>query len=117
MGLNEVSHQFLPLLFRSLEHIATLTQARTSIHQMRMYLVQNQQRISTMTQEQSAAYWSEEAKIKGTSLVITDTLRCVNLFCRSMPLEWIMSAQYDFSSAFFHLMRESTENINVLAVN
>eukprot|EP00533_Pseudo-nitzschia_delicatissima_P009220 CAMPEP_0116104504 /NCGR_PEP_ID=MMETSP0327-20121206/14491_1 /TAXON_ID=44447 /ORGANISM="Pseudo-nitzschia delicatissima, Strain B596" /LENGTH=1505 /DNA_ID=CAMNT_0003596761 /DNA_START=256 /DNA_END=4773 /DNA_ORIENTATION=- len=117
MGLNEVSHQFLPLLFRSLEHIATLTQARASIHQMRMFLVQNQQRISTMTQEQSAAYWSEEAKIKGTSLVITDTLRCVNLFCRSMPLEWIMSAQYDFSSAFFHLMRESTENINVLAVN
>ena len=117
MGLNEVSHQFLPLLFRSLEHIATLTQARTSIHQMRMFLVQNKQIISTMTHEQSAAYWSEEAKIKGTSLVITDTLKCVNIFCRSMPLEWIMSAQYDFSSAFFHLMRESTENINVHAVN
>ena len=117
MGLNEVSHQFLPLLFRSLEHIATLAQARASIHQMRMFLVQNKQRISTMTPDQSAAYWAEEAKIKGTSLVITDTLRCVNIFCKSMPLEWIMSAQYDFSSAFFHLMRESTENINVLAVN
>ena len=117
MGLNEVSHQFLPLLFRSLEHISTLTQARTSIHQMRLFLVQNQQRISTMTPEQSAAYWSEEAKIKAISLVITDTLHCIHLFCRSMPLEWIMSSQYDFTSAFFHLMRESTENINVLAVN
>lgn len=117
MGLNEVSHQFLPLLFRSLEHITTLTQTRASIHQMRLFLVQNQQRISTMTPEQSAAYWSEEAKIKAISLVITDTLQCVQLFCRSMPLEWIMSSQYDFSSAFFHLMRESTENINVFAVN
>eukprot|EP00535_Pseudo-nitzschia_heimii_P013747 CAMPEP_0197199492 /NCGR_PEP_ID=MMETSP1423-20130617/33909_1 /TAXON_ID=476441 /ORGANISM="Pseudo-nitzschia heimii, Strain UNC1101" /LENGTH=1261 /DNA_ID=CAMNT_0042653349 /DNA_START=1042 /DNA_END=4828 /DNA_ORIENTATION=+ len=70
-----------------------------------------------MTQEQSVAYRSEEAKIKATSLVITDTLKCLNIFCRSMPLEWIMSSQYDFSSAFFHLMRESTENINVFAVN
>ena len=117
MGLNEVSHQFLPLLFRSLELIVTLTQSRTSIHQMRVFLVQNQQRVSTMTPEQSAAYWSEEAKIKATALVITDTLHCLHIFCRSMPLEWIMSPQYDFGSAFFHLMRESTENINVLAVN
>eukprot|EP00536_Pseudo-nitzschia_multiseries_P001400 jgi/Psemu1/250511/estExt_Genewise1Plus.C_180109 len=117
LGLNEVSHQFLPLLFRSLEHIATLTQARTSIHQMRLFLLQNQMRVSTMTPEQSAAYWAEDANIRGTSLVITDTLRCVHIFCRSMPLEWIMSSQHDFTSALFHLMRESTENINVLAVN
>jgi len=117
MGLNEVSHQFLPLLFRSLQHISTLTQARTSIHQMRVFLIQNQQRVSSMTPEQSVAYWSEEAKIKGTSLVITDTLKCVHIFCRSMPLEWIMSAQYDFTLAFFQLMSESTENINVLAAN
>lgn len=117
MGLNEVSHQFLPLLFRSLEHITTLTQARTSIHQMRLFLVQNQQRIPTMTPEQSAAYWAEEGKIKGISLVMTDTLQCIHIFCRSMPLEWIMNSQYDFASALFHLMRESTEDINVLAVN
>ena len=117
MGLNEVSNQFLPLLFRSLEHVSMLTQARTSIHQMRLFLVQNQQRLSNMTPEQSAAYWAEEAKIKAISLVITDTLRCLNIFCRSMPLEWIMSPQHDFSSAFFHLMRESTDNINVFAVN
>ena len=116
MGLNEVSHQFLPLLFRSLEHIATLTQARTSTHQMRLFLMQNQQRVSTMTPEQSSTYWTEEAKIKGTSLVIADTLLCVQIFCRSMPIEWIMSSQHDFVSALFHLMRESTEKINVLAV-
>jgi len=116
MGLNEVSHQFLSILFQTLEQISTLTQVRTSIHQMRLFLVQNQQRVPTMTPEQSTAYWTEEAKIKGTSLVIADTLRCVRIFCRSMPFEWIMSPQHDFVSALFHLMRESTANINVLAV-
>ena len=116
MGLNEVSHTFLPLLFRSLEHITTLSQARISIHQMRLFLVQNQQRLPSMTPEQSAAYWAEEAKIKGTSLVIADTLQCVHIFCRSMPFEWVTSSHHDFVSALFYLMKESTENINVRAV-
>ncbi|KAL3910654.1 MAG: hypothetical protein SGILL_007610 [Bacillariaceae sp.] len=69
-----------------------------------------------MTPDQVAAYQAEEAKVKGTSLIIADTLQCLAKFCRSMPLEWIMNPQHDFCAAFFHLMREPTENINVLAV-
>jgi hypothetical protein len=116
IGLNEVSEQFLPLLFRSLEQISILTQARTALHQMRTYLITNQQRLSTMTPDQVAAYQVEEAKVKATSLIIADTLQCLEKFCRSMPLEWIMNPQHDFCTALFYLIKEPTENINVLAV-
>jgi Exportin-5 family len=117
LGLNEVSEQFLPLLFHSLETISVLTQARISIHQMRLFLINNQQHLSEMTPDQALAYRAEESKIKGISIIIADTLQCLEKFCRSMPLEWIMHPQHDFCAAFFHLMREPTENINVLAID
>jgi hypothetical protein len=69
-----------------------------------------------MTTDQQQAYHAEETKIKGVSLIIADTLRCVEKFCKSMPLEWIMNPKHDFVAACFHLMREPTENINFLAV-
>ncbi|KAG7369890.1 Exportin 1-like protein [Nitzschia inconspicua] len=116
LGLNEVAEQFLPLLFHSLEQITQLIQARTSIHQMRLYLINNQQPLSKMTPEQTAAYTAEETKIRELSIIIADTLQCLEKFSRSMPLEWIMHPQHDFCAAFFHLMREPTEDINVLAV-
>ena len=116
IGLNEVSDQFLPLLFHSLESITVLSQAKASIHSMRLYLLQHSQTISTMTTDQRQAYHAEETKIKGVSLIIADTLRCLEKFCKSMPLEWIMNPQHDFIAACFHLMREPTENINLLSV-
>jgi hypothetical protein len=116
IGLNEVSNQFLPLLFRSLEQISILTNARSSIHQMRGYLLQNSQTLATMTPEQGAAYQQEESRIRGVAMVIVDTLATLEKFCRSMPLDWILNSQHDFSAAFFHLIREPTENIQILAL-
>ncbi len=123
IGLNEMSDRFLPLLFQSLEQIATLAQARSSIHQMRLYLISNHIQESTLTPDQSAAYHAEERKIRGISSIMVDTLQCLEKFCRSMPLEWMLGnpqqeqqQQLDFCAAFFHLMREPTAQINVLAV-
>jgi Exportin-5 family len=116
IGLNEISNQFLPVLFHTLELFGSLTQARASIHQMRTYLLQHQQTIHAMTPEQRMAYEAEEAKIQGISLLIADTMQCLEKFCRSMPLEWMVNPNHDFCAAFFHLMREPTCNINVIAV-
>mmetsp|Transcript_56492 Transcript_56492/g.137113 ORF Transcript_56492/g.137113 Transcript_56492/m.137113 type:complete len:1521 (+) Transcript_56492:169-4731(+) len=116
IGLNEISGQFLPVLFHALELFGQLTQSRASIHQMRTYLLQNQQTIHTMTSEQRTAYETEEMKIQGISQLIADTMNCLQKFCRSMPLEWMINPKHDFCAAFFHLLREPTSNINVAAV-
>eukprot|EP00934_Nitzschia_sp_Nitz4_P007801 Nitzschia sp. Nitz4//scaffold105_size73764//38086//42509//NITZ4_005677-RA/size73764-augustus-gene-0.51-mRNA-1//1//CDS//3329532450//7791//frame0 len=116
IGLNEVSSQFLPLLFRSLEHIVSLTQARSNLHNMRTYLVQNQQTLQSMTPDQESAYRAEEKNVSLLALTIVDTLSTMEKFCRSMPLDWILTPPYDFSAAFIHLMREPTENINLVAL-
>jgi hypothetical protein len=114
--LNEVSNQFLPLLFSSLEQISLLTQAKSSIHQMRGFLLQHNQTLATMNPEQRTAYQQEDSKIRGISMVIVDTLTTLEKFCRSMPLDWILNPKHDFSAACFHLIREPTESIQVLAL-
>lgn len=127
IGLNEVSDRFLPFLFQSLEQISSLAQARSSIHQMRLYMIANNIQESTMTPDQALAFHAEEVKIKGISSIMVDTLQCLEKFCRSMPLEWMLGnsqqspppqqqPHLDFCAAFFHLMREPTGHINVLAV-
>lgn len=116
LGLNEVSSQFLPTFFRSLEQVVVLTQCRSNLHNMRTYLVQNQQTISTMSPEQATEYRRQELQAKGISLAIVDTLTTLEKFCRSMPLDWMLNPPNDFSAAFIHLMREPTENIHIVAV-
>lgn len=70
-----------------------------------------------MTTEQAVAYRTEEAKIQGISSIMFDTLQCLEKFCQSMPLEWMLgNPQLNFCAAFFHLMREPTGRINVMAV-
>ena len=116
IGLNEVSSQFLPRLFHTLEQITILTQSRQSLHNMRTYLLQNQQTIQNMTAEQSSQYQQEDTRAKSVAIVIVDTLTTLEKFCRSMPLDWILNPQRDFSAAFVHLMREPTENIHILSL-
>ena len=83
---------------------------------MRTYLVQHQQTLQSMTPEQASQYQLEDSRVKSVAIVIVDTLTTVEKFCRSMPLDWIVSPQHDFSAACFHLMREPTENIHILAL-
>ena len=83
---------------------------------MRGYLLQHNQTLNSMTPEQQIAYQQEEEKFKSVSIVIVDTLKTVEKFCRSMPLDWILNPQRDFSAACFHLIREPTDNIQVLAM-
>ena len=116
MGLNEVSSQFLPKLYRLLEHVAVISQTKASLHQMRSYLVQNQQTLGTMTAEQAAAYKAEKEKLDQTSTIVADTLITFGKFCQSMPLEWIISPQQDMLAAFLFLIREPEANIQVHAV-
>ena len=104
-------------MFQSLEQITILTQSRSNLHNMRTYLAQNQQTLSAMTPDQAAAYKAEEIKIKSVALSIVDTLSTLEMFCKSMPLDWMLRPSRDFSAAFIHLMREPTENIHMAAVN
>ena len=83
---------------------------------MRTYLLQNQQTIQNMTAEQSSQYQQEDTRAKSVAIVIVDTLTTLEKFCRSMPLDWILNPQRDFSAAFVHLMREPTENIHILSL-
>jgi len=103
-------------MFRSLEQISVLTQSRSNLHNMRTYLAQNQQSLSSMTPDQATAYKAEEMKAKCVALSIVDTLSTLEKFCASMPLDWMLSPAHDFSAAFIHLMREPTENIHLAAV-
>lgn len=83
---------------------------------MRTYLLQHQHTVNSMTPEQAQQYQAEDSVVKSVSMIIVDTLITLEKFCRSMPLDWIVSPQHDFSAACFHLMREPTENIHVLAL-
>jgi hypothetical protein len=103
-------------LYRLLEHISIIAQSKASLHQMRGYLLQNQQTLATMTHEQSTAYQVETDKLNETGMLVADTLATLEKFCRSMPLDWIIAPQQDFSAAFLHLMREPLANIQLLAV-
>jgi len=117
IGLNEVSSRFLPLLFRLLEHVAVISQSKASLHQMRQYLLSQQQTVNSMSAEQAAAYRAESERLSETSQLVADTLSTFEKFCRSMPMDWIISPQQDVSAAFLHLMREPASDIQLLAVD
>lgn len=70
-----------------------------------------------MTPDQASAYRGEGARASGIALAIVDTLSTLEMFCRSMPLEWMLNPPNDFSAAFIYLMREPTENIHLVAVD
>jgi hypothetical protein len=84
---------------------------------MRSYLLSNQQTLAAMTPEQATAYQAESEKLAFTGQLVADTLVTLEKFCRSMPLDWIISPQQNMSAAFLHLMREPQSNIQVLAVD
>ena len=94
-----------------------IAQSKLSLHQMRTYLLQNQQTLKSMTPEQATAYQTESEKLTQMGQLVADALITLEKFCCSMPLDWLISPQQDISAAFLHLMREPLANIQLLAVD
>jgi Exportin-5 family len=131
-GLNEVSAEILPLFFHILEHISFLSQTKGTLHNMRTYLLSSNRGLSSMTQEELLAYQLQLDLQNQTGRLLADTLVTMKYFCRSMPLDWMLGSdgantakgattngntqQLDFIAAFLHLLRERTENVQILAI-
>ena len=114
-------------------HVSVIAQSKTSLHQMRTYLLQNRQTFNTMTPEQALAYQNESQRLEQSGQLVADTLTTLEKFCRSMPLDWIVPSnadspstnqatvpqppQHDFSAAFLHLLREPLADIQIAAVD
>jgi Exportin-5 family len=131
-GLNEVSSEILPLFFHILEHVSFLSQTKTTLHNMRTYLLSSNRGLSSMTQEESLAYQSQLNLQNQTGRLLADTLVTMKYFCRAMPLDWMLGSdansaqgaatngnkqQLDFIAAFLHMLRERTENVQILAID
>lgn len=136
-GLNEVSLQILTLFFHLLEHVAFLNETRNTLHNMRTYLLSSQRGLSNMTPDESTMYQTQANLQNETGRLLADALQTMKYFCRSMPLDWMLGSspssssgnpngpnanvnngghQLDFIAALLHLLRERTENVQVLAV-
>lgn len=100
---------------------------------MRTYLLSNNRGISNMTPDESAAYQTQSNLQFQTGRLLADALETMKYFCRSMPLDWMLGNtgaacnpknaisnngghQLDFIAALLHLLRERTENVQILAV-
>ena len=99
---------------------------------MRTYLLSNNRGLSNMTPDESAAYQTHVNLQTQTGRLLADALQTMKYFCRSMPLDWMLGSsgssgnpnsnsnngghQLDFIAALLHLLRERTENVQVLAI-
>ncbi len=97
-----------------LEQYSLLAQTKTTLHNMRSYLVSNQRTLAQMSPDESNLYQSEMQQLQQIGRLIADCLITLERFCQSMPLDWMWS--YEFIPAFLHLLREPTCQIQVNAV-
>ena len=126
IGLNEVSHEFLPLLFQMLEQYPTLQQAQLALHQMNTFLLQNNRTLASMSPEEASQYEEQVRIRKSTGKLIVDTLITLAHFCTSMPIAWMLGStpagmstatgsKPDFINAMMHLLRENDCEIQIRA--
>lgn len=113
--MNEVSSQFLPLHFAVLEHYSVLIQSKSTLHNMRTYLLSNGRTIDQMTPEESTMYKNEMERKENAGRLISECLITLQRFCYSLPLDWMMGKQQDFVAAFLHLLREPSAGIQIHA--
>lgn len=111
--MNEVSSQFLPLHFAVLEHISVLVQSKSTLHNMRTYLISNGRTVAQMTPEEATMYTTELARKENAGRLISECLATLERFCYSMPLDWMMGKQHDFVAALLHLLREPSAGIQI----
>ena len=114
-GLNEVSNQFLPLLFQLLEHHPLIQQSKATLQNMHTYLLGQNRTINSMTTDEAAMYREEVEHVEEISSLIVDTLRTLDKFCGSMPLNWITGGTPDFMVPMLFFLRENEANIQVVA--
>lgn len=114
LGLNEVSSQFLPLIFGILEHYSFLVQTKSTLHNMREYLRSQGRTLAQMTPEEASMYQSETERKKHASALIQDCLVTLSRFCHSMPLDWMFRTQQDFVAALLHLLREPAVQVEAV---
>jgi len=122
IGLNEVSSQFLPLIFALLsEEYGIVNSAKTTLRDMEAYLASAGRTVAQMTPDERTLYDAQVARREGAGRLVADSLRTIEKFCSAMPLDWILTGSAanggsDFVAALFHLMREDVAGIQVLAV-
>lgn len=114
IGLNEVSSQFVPLLFAVLQHISVLIQTKNTLHNMRTFLISNGRTISQMTAEEANMYKAELKRKESSERLISECLITLERFCYSMPLDWLLGKE-EFVAAFLYLLREPSAGIQIKA--
>lgn len=114
IGLNEVSSQFVPLLFAILEHVAVLVQSKNIVHNMRTFLISNGRTLAQMTAEEGTMYRKEIERKEKSARLISECLVTLERFCFTMPLEWMLGKE-EFVVAFLHLLREPSAGIQIRA--
>lgn len=115
IGLNEVSGQFLPLLFHVLEHFTDLQQSKSTLHNMRQYLLSSGRNLSQMAPDESSMYAIELERKTQAGKLVADCLATLERFCHAMPIDWIMGNSPDFCSAFLHMLREPITQVQAVA--
>lgn len=122
IGLNEVSSQFLPLIFAMLsEEYGIVASAKATLREMEAYLVSAGRTVAQMSPDERSMYDTQLARRDGAARLVADSLRTIERFCTAMPLDWILAGSAanggsDFVAALFHLMREDVAKIQVLSV-
>jgi hypothetical protein len=114
LGLNEVSSQFLPLLFSVLEHYGFLVQSKSTLNNMRLYLHSQGRKITQLTQDELIMYQIEKDRLSKAISVIQDCLATLAHFCSTMPLDWTFANTPDFVGALLHMLREPYAQVEVL---
>ncbi len=115
-GLNEVSGQMLPRVYSLLStQYSQLAASKSMIGQMEAFL---RQEARPPTPEEQQQYNKVIQTRDSAAKQMEPALTFLSTVCAFMPVEWmfVQNADYDFTSVFLHLLGESTNNINVLAV-
>ncbi len=134
IGLNEVNHQFVPLIFELLSsQYSNLSAAKNNLLEMCKYLTTNGRTLASMTPPEKQMYDNEVRKMDIAAKIVSDCLATIEKFCQSMPTHWMLpsvndpqksstggengdQSNCDFLAALLHLLREHTAQIGVQAV-
>lgn len=114
-GLNDISNQFLGLLYKNLEAHGTLQQASIQLYEMNSFLLSQNRLIGSMTPDEASQYESVDRFCTDVSLLIADTLDVLHKFCFYMPATWMINQSLCFIPPFLYLLREPKAEINVKA--
>jgi exportin-5 len=132
IGLNEVHHQFIPLIFHLLSsQYAILCASKNNLMDMCKYLTANGRTIASMTVSEKQMYDLEIHKRNAAARILNDCLSTIEKFCQSMPISWMLpqhkdndvsntdgqhQSDCDFLAALLHLLREQTAELQVISI-